>query len=57
MLEVPSTDWAENAGRPAKGGAPVRGDWWAVPGMVAHTFTHFRLELMVFRAIVPVEST
>ena len=32
--------------------APVRGDWWPVPGTVTHTFTHFRLELVVYRAVV-----
>jgi A/G-specific adenine glycosylase len=59
MLEVPSTEWADDwiAADLAKGAAPVRGDWWAVPGVVAHTFTHFRLEMMVFRAIVPVHSS
>ena len=58
MLEVPSTDWADDAaaGRSGAAGAPVRGDWWSVPGVVSHTFTHFRLELMVYRAIVPVET-
>jgi A/G-specific adenine glycosylase len=58
MLEVPSTDWADDwlSADLALGAAPVRGDWWAVPGAVIHTFTHFRLELMVFRAIVPVDS-
>ena len=49
MLEVPSTDWAETLpeAREALRAAPVRGDWWAVPGTVTHTFTHFRLETMV----------
>ncbi|MFK5073753.1 NUDIX domain-containing protein, partial [Klebsiella pneumoniae] len=28
-----------------------------VPGSVVHVFTHFRLEALVYRAIVPVEST
>ena len=27
-----------------------------MPGVVPHTFTHFRLEVMVLRAIVPVET-
>lgn len=54
MLEVPSTEWADEwlSADLALGAAPVRGDWWPVPGAVSHTFTHFRLELMVFRAIV-----
>ena len=55
MLEVPSTAWQDEwlSADLALGAAPVRADWWAVPGSVSHTFTHFRLELMVFRAIVP----
>jgi A/G-specific adenine glycosylase len=58
MLEVPSTDWAETLpeAREALRAAPVRGDWWAVPGTVTHTFTHFRLETMVYRALVPAET-
>lgn len=58
MLEVPSTDWLGDwiAAEDALGSAPVRGSWWPVPGSIIHTFTHFRLELMVYRAIVPVES-
>ena len=61
MLEVPSTPWIDNGSGLAGGkgaadalaGAPVDGDWWAVPGSVIHVFTHFRLELQVYRAIVP----
>jgi A/G-specific adenine glycosylase len=55
MLEVPSTEWAapmpvlEEALR----AAPARADWRALPGIVAHTFTHFRLEALVCRAGVP----
>lgn len=58
MLEVPSTDWKGDwiGSDEALGAAPVRGSWWAVPGSVVHTFTHFRLELMVYRAIVPPEA-
>src|SRR5258708_40375819 len=55
MLEVPSTDWADTLPpvHEALRTAPVRADWWAVPGSVAHTFTHFKLEMLVYRAIVP----
>jgi A/G-specific adenine glycosylase len=58
MLEVPSTDWADimMPADMAMAGAPVRTDWWTVPGGVVHIFTHFRLELQVVRAIVPVET-
>ncbi len=55
MMEVPSTDWIEDwlGEDEALRTAPVRASWWAVPGAVIHTFTHFRLELQVYRAIVP----
>lgn len=58
MLEVPSTDWVDEmlAADIALKAAPVRADWWAMPGQVVHTFTHFRLELLVFRAIVPEDA-
>jgi A/G-specific adenine glycosylase len=58
MLEVPSTDWAETLpeAHEALRAAPVRGEWWAVPGTVTHTFTHFKLETMVYRTLVPGEA-
>jgi A/G-specific adenine glycosylase len=58
MLEVPSTDWSETLPPldQALRAAPVLGEWWAVPGTVTHTFTHFRLELMVYRAVLPIEA-
>ena len=54
MLEVPSTDWGDDwlPVDQALVAQPVRADWWPVPGVVSHTFTHFRLEIMVLRAIV-----
>jgi A/G-specific adenine glycosylase len=59
MLEVPSSGWANDLPPidQALRVAPVRGDWWQVPGVIVHTFSHFRLELTVYRALVPVEST
>ena len=59
MLEVPSTDWLDDwvPTQPACSAAPVRADWWPVPGTVVHVFTHFRLELQVLRAIVPVDAS
>ncbi|HUS95562.1 MAG TPA: A/G-specific adenine glycosylase [Hyphomicrobiaceae bacterium] len=56
MLEVPSTEWQDDAPDLARAlrGAPVRASWWLVPGQVVHTFTHFRLEMQVYRAVVPV---
>ncbi|MDX2263674.1 MAG: A/G-specific adenine glycosylase [Hyphomicrobiales bacterium] len=55
MMEAPSTPWTE-AG-PADGHieahAPVDGVWLKMPGGVSHTFTHFQLELDVYRAHAP----
>jgi len=58
MLEVPSTDWAETLPPVSEAlrAAPVRTEWWAVPGVVTHTFTHFKLETIVYRALVPVDT-
>ena len=57
MIEVPSTDWADDDPdlQTALQSAPVKADWWQVPGTIIHTFTHFRLELTVMRAVVAVE--
>jgi A/G-specific adenine glycosylase len=52
MLETPSTpleDVAPN-GKSVLGHAPLKADWQKVPGLVEHTFTHFHLELSVYRA-------
>jgi A/G-specific adenine glycosylase len=58
MLEVPSTEWAEALPRieDALRTVPVRGDWRAVPGIVMHTFTHFRLDALAYRAVVPARA-
>jgi A/G-specific adenine glycosylase len=50
MLEVPSSPWdAAPAAQAAADAAPLEGNWRAVPGVVVHTFTHFRLEMSVYR--------
>lgn len=56
MLETPSTPWKETApnGSAVSEHAPVEADWEAVPGLVGHTFTHFHLELLVYRAAVDI---
>ncbi|HRD75452.1 MAG TPA: A/G-specific adenine glycosylase [Hyphomicrobiaceae bacterium] len=58
MIEVPSTSWVDTwpAEDEALQAAPVNASWWRVPGVVTHVFTHFRLELLVYRAIVPVDA-
>jgi A/G-specific adenine glycosylase len=59
MLEVPSSEWCDDwlPLDQALAAQPVKTEWWSVPGVVSHTFTHFRLELMVLRAIVPVNTS
>lgn len=62
MTEVPSTDWTEEGPVAEEADtissptlntlAPVRADWAIVPGFVTHTFTHFKLELIVYRSVV-----
>jgi A/G-specific adenine glycosylase len=58
MLEVPSTQWTEALPRleDKLRAAPVRGDWQVVPGIVSHTFTHFRLDAVVCRTRVSVRA-
>lgn len=58
MMEVPCTEWTEEPldRRQVLRTVPVRAQWWAVPGQVIHTFTHFRLELAVYRAVVPADA-
>ena len=58
MTEIPSTEWTMDEPDIPKTlqSAPIKADWWAVPGFVVHTFTHFRLEIQVLRAVVPVDA-
>ena len=48
MMEVPSSDWAEQ--RPDT--PPFAAPWEPLPGVVRHVFTHFRLELVVMRFVM-----
>ena len=36
--------------------APVRTRWFEVPGLVSHTFTHFRLDMRIYRALVGADT-
>lgn len=50
MTEVPTTDWtARQDGESTPAAAPFLADWVAC-GSITHIFTHFALELAVFRA-------
>ncbi len=54
MMEVPSTPWRAAGWTPAaaRAHAPLAARWRRLPGVVRHTFTHFRLELGVLAASV-----
>ena len=58
MLETPSSPWveAEQCGKVDFDHAPLSAQWREVPGLVEHTFTHFHLELAVYRAEVPLDA-
>jgi A/G-specific adenine glycosylase len=53
MLETPCSPW-EEGGLNGKSldYAPLKAGWRKLPGLVTHTFTHFHLELSVYRAHV-----
>jgi A/G-specific adenine glycosylase len=48
MTEFPSSDWV--SGKKQKFAEPFQAEWKKQPGLVEHTFTHFHLELEVWRA-------
>jgi A/G-specific adenine glycosylase len=54
MLETPSSPWDETKpnGKSWRSHAPLKAEWRKMPGLVEHTFTHFHLELEVYRAEV-----
>jgi A/G-specific adenine glycosylase len=58
MLETPSSPWLE--ARPNGNGlsdfAPLKADWRKLPGVVEHSFTHFHLEFVVYRADVGLDA-
>ena len=49
MMEIPSTPWRGEPWQVAEAltAAPATAEWRTLPGVVAHTFTHFHLELAV----------
>jgi A/G-specific adenine glycosylase len=53
MTEVPTSAWSAHFdSQRALEDAPLAAAWRRVPGIVTHTFTHFPLELVVYRARV-----
>jgi A/G-specific adenine glycosylase len=54
MTEVPTSEWTRDFNEEvALDYAPLKGAWRRAPGVVTHTFTHFPLELIVYRADLP----
>jgi len=54
MTEVPTTEWTHDFDEAdAMTHAPLKAKWHRVGGVVSHVFTHFPLELVVYRADVP----
>ena len=53
MLEVPSTEWLAGVAKRAVAAddAPFPAEWRRMVGTVNHTFTHFHLELEIYRAL------
>lgn len=49
MMEVPSSEWLAQR-KNAEEAFPFPARWQRVPGTVTHTFTHFHLELTVWKA-------
>ncbi len=57
MTEVPGTPWSATFDlATALEHAPVEAPWRKLPGVVGHVFTHFPLELSVYRAEATVEA-
>ncbi len=52
MSEVPGTAWQDTPPDEPLRAAPLSADWCLSAGPVVHVFTHFRLELTVYHAIV-----
>lgn len=52
MMEVPGTEWLDQRPPAPLGDAPVKAEWQRLDGGVRHTFTHFHLDLSIYRAAV-----
>jgi A/G-specific adenine glycosylase len=50
MMEVPSTPWLSERPPEPEDAAPVNAQWQRKAGRIEHVFTHFRLELEIWRA-------
>ena len=57
MMEVPSGEWSEDKQVGQSTAPPLKADWRKHSGHVAHTFTHFHLELEIQTAAAPQNET
>lgn len=57
MMEIPSSPWSETREHHPARHAPLRARWTRLEGEVAHSFTHFHLELAVLKGVAgnPIE--
>ncbi len=53
MMEIPSTPWASELPKRPFDTAPLEAKWHRKAGRIEHTFTHFHLELEIWRARLP----
>ena len=56
MTEVPGTDWTADPPVEGPASAPVVGSWTRKPTPARHAFTHFPLEVTVWRADLPLAT-
>src|SRR3990170_3451373 len=54
MMEIPSTPWEANLPRDVVG--PVKAEWIRMKAPVEHTFTHFHLQLSVWKTLTAKQS-
>lgn len=57
MSEVPCTPWQPGGTANPAGHAPLKANWQALNAAVTHVFSHFALELAVWRARVSASTT
>jgi A/G-specific adenine glycosylase len=56
MMEIPSTGWGASPARPETQ-APLEAKWTKTGKRIEHTFTHFHLELDIWSARVPSDTS
>lgn len=56
MSEVPSTPWETDGSALPSAHAPFKASWTALNVTVTHVFSHFALELQLWRAEVPADA-